>query len=51
MLDGGSGGIAVMTIGPVGHDVAQLAEELASEGIYIAHYDMMWLKPLDTKAI
>lgn len=51
LLDGVSGGIAVMTIGPVGHDVAQLAEELASEGIYIAHYDMMWLKPLDTKAI
>ncbi len=46
LTDGKDG--AVLTIGPIGNDVAQVIKELAEEGLNIAHYDMRFLKPLDT---
>lgn len=39
--------IAVLTLGPIAHDVERVGEELMSEGIAVDHYDMIWLKPLD----
>lgn len=40
--------IAVLTLGPVGNTVQELVRELSSEGKKIGHYDMRFLKPLDT---
>ncbi|MCM1005256.1 MAG: 1-deoxy-D-xylulose-5-phosphate synthase [Prevotella sp.] len=41
------GSVAILSIGPVGNDVQQAVELLSKEGIAVAHYDMIWLKPLD----
>ena len=45
------GAVAVLSIGPVGNDVQQAVTTLLSEGLPVAHYDMIWLKPLDTKLL
>lgn len=37
----------VLTIGPLGKEVAEITDKLAEEGIPADHYDMIWLKPLD----
>lgn len=39
--------IAVLSIGPVGHDVTKAIKILDEIGIYTDHYDMIWVKPLD----
>ena len=41
-LHDGDGSVAVLSIGPIGNDVAK-----AVEGTHAAHYDMRFLKPLD----
>lgn len=44
--------IAIATIGPVGNLAKRISEELDKEyGLKIAVYDMLWLKPLDTKML
>lgn len=45
--------IAVMSIGPVGNDVAKAIEEVERENpaLQIAHYDMRFLKPLDERLL
>lgn len=43
--------VLVITIGPIGNDVAQIADELAENGRQITHIDAIWLKPLDTPVI
>lgn len=43
--------VALMTIGPVGAEIADIASELQTEGIEFAHYDMIWLRPLDKTAV
>lgn len=42
--------VAVLTIGPIGNEAAEaIAEaEREREGLSVAHYDMRFLKPLDT---
>jgi 1-deoxy-D-xylulose-5-phosphate synthase len=40
--------IAILSIGPSGKDVEKALEEVAKEGIFVDHYDMIWIKPLDT---
>lgn len=40
--------VAVLTIGPVADAAREAIERAAAEGISVAHYDMMFLKPLDT---
>lgn len=45
---GGNGKVAILSIGPVGNDVRKAVEELEGLDIPVAHYDMIWLKPLDT---
>lgn len=39
--------VAVLTIGPVAADAAEAIERAAADGISAAHYDMIYLKPLD----
>lgn len=39
--------VAVLTIGPVAADAADAVARAAAEGISAAHYDMIFLKPLD----
>ena len=43
--------IAFLTLGPLGMQAAQAAERLASEGLSVAHYDMRFVKPLDTNTL
>lgn len=39
--------VAVLSIGPFGSDVAEAVAELRSEGVNAAHYDMIFLRPID----
>ncbi len=43
--------IAVLTIGPVADEAAAAIEKARADGISAAHYDMIFLKPLDTKIL
>ena len=38
---------AVLTIGPIGNEAMKAIERAEAEGKSIAHYDMIYLKPLD----
>lgn len=40
--------VAVLSIGPVATEVEKALEMLAQRGIKAAHYDMIFLKPIDT---
>ena len=40
--------IAVLTIGPIGNIAAEAVKEVEGKGVNAAHYDMVFLKPLDT---
>ncbi|WP_227625533.1 1-deoxy-D-xylulose-5-phosphate synthase [Geofilum rubicundum] len=40
--------IAVLTIGPLGVKAGRVCEALASNGLQVGHYDMRFVKPLDT---
>lgn len=46
-ISDGDAKVAVLSIGPFGNDVAQVVRELSSEGKNVAHYDMIFLKPID----
>lgn len=39
--------IAVLTLGPIGNTAAEAITEAEKQGLSIAHYDMVFLKPLD----
>lgn len=39
--------IAILSIGHIGNIVADAVEELKAQGVKVAHYDMVFLKPLD----
>ena len=39
--------VAVLSIGPFGSDVAEAVAKLRSDGVNVAHYDMIFLKPID----
>ncbi len=43
--------IAILSVGPIGSDVQKAVKELASRGVYADHYDMIWIKPLDTETL
>lgn len=45
--------LAVISIGPIGHEAAKAIEEVetAHRGISIAHYDLRFLKPLDSNLL
>ncbi len=39
--------VAVLSFGPIGHQAAEAADELAQEGISVHHVDLRFAKPLD----
>lgn len=39
--------VAILSIGHIGNNVAQAVKQLQSQGIHAAHYDMIFLKPID----
>ena len=39
--------LAVLSIGPIGNEVAKAIDRAEAEGRSVAHYDMIYLKPLD----
>ncbi len=43
--------LAVLTIGPIGYTATQAIAELEAEGHSIAHYDMIFLKPIDEELL
>lgn len=44
-------GIAVLTIGPVGNQAHEAIEKAKKENINILHYNMRFIKPIDTEAL
>ncbi|MCF0195789.1 MAG: 1-deoxy-D-xylulose-5-phosphate synthase [Bacteroidaceae bacterium] len=50
MLHEGEGTV-VLTLGPIGNQVAEVVKELEAEGHRIAHYDMRFLKPIDEEIL
>jgi 1-deoxy-D-xylulose-5-phosphate synthase len=44
-------GLAILTIGPVGNAVQEVLAKLNKEGIFPAHYDMRFVKPLDEEML
>lgn len=43
--------VAILSLGPIGTNAAEAAEKLAKDGISVAHYDMRFVKPLDTNTL
>jgi len=39
--------VVILSVGPVGHDVAEAVTILKDNGINADHIDMIWIKPLD----
>jgi 1-deoxy-D-xylulose-5-phosphate synthase len=39
--------IAVLSIGPIGNEVVKAIDSVEKENISVAHYDMIYLKPMD----
>lgn len=39
--------IAVLSLGPIGNEAMKAIDQVKQEGISVAHYDMIYLKPLD----
>jgi 1-deoxy-D-xylulose-5-phosphate synthase len=50
MLRGGKE-VAVLSIGPIGNEVIKAIDRVESEGLSVAHYDMIYLKPLDEELL
>lgn len=51
MQEGERGGVAVLTLGAIGSDASVAIARLKDKGIKAAHYDMIWLAPLDVDAL
>ncbi len=45
--EGEQGGVAILSIGDAGNDARKAVSQLEADGIPTAHYDMIWLSPLD----
>lgn len=43
--------IAVLSLGPIGNEVRKVINEVESEGLSVAHYDMIYLKPIDEELL
>lgn len=39
---------AILSLGEIGNEVVKAVVELGKDGIHVDHYDMIWLKPLDS---
>ena len=42
---------AILSLGPIGNTAAEAVQELETEGISVAHYDMRFLKPIDEEIL
>ncbi|MDR2765043.1 MAG: 1-deoxy-D-xylulose-5-phosphate synthase [Tannerella sp.] len=42
---------AVLSIGPIGNEAAKAIDLLETEGLSVAHYDMIYLKPVDEEIL
>ncbi len=47
----GTAPVAVLSIGTIGNDVKKAIAALAQNGISVAHYDMVFLKPIDEEIL
>lgn len=43
--------VAVLSLGPIGNEVIKAIEKVESEGRSVAHYDMIYLKPIDEELL
>lgn len=43
--------LAVLSLGPLGNQVAKAVSELEAEGYSVAHYNMLFMKPLDAELL
>lgn len=43
--------LAILTVGKPGNFVAEVREKAAQDGISVAHYNMLFVKPLDTELL
>ncbi len=43
--------IAVLSIGAIGNNVAKAVEKAAEKGVFAAHYDLLFLKPIDEELL
>lgn len=43
--------IAVLSLGPIGNEAIKAIDAVEKEGFSVAHYDMIFLKPLDEKLL
>ncbi|PCH68877.1 MAG: 1-deoxy-D-xylulose-5-phosphate synthase [Bacteroidales bacterium] len=43
--------LAILSIGPIGVEAMDAIEELEKDGYSVAHYDMRYLKPIDTNLL
>jgi len=43
--------VAILSFGAIGNNVIEAADQLEEEGIEVGHYDMRFVKPLDTDLI
>ena len=50
-LTEGNGDIAVLSIGNIGTTVAHAIEQAQAQGVSVAHYDMIFLKPIDEEIL
>ena len=49
LVDGSD--VAFLTIGPIGKQMEQVVKSAAEKGVSVAHYDMRFLKPIDTEIL
>lgn len=43
--------IAILSIGEIGNEATEAVQILSERGIAVDHYDMIWVKPLDTSIL
>lgn len=43
--------MAVLSVGPIAHEVAKAIERAQQNGVSVAHYDMIFVKPLDEEIL
>lgn len=42
---------AILSVGPIGFEAEEAVKQLKAKDIYVDHYDMIWVKPLDEEAM
>ncbi|MGN0237803.1 MAG: 1-deoxy-D-xylulose-5-phosphate synthase [Lepagella sp.] len=43
--------VAILSVGPIGYEAVEAIKQLKSKDVYVDHYDMIWVKPLDEDAL